>query len=150
LFNSRPYPPGQFDRLRQSAVAQGVARRFPDLLRRARVEHAAVDVADQAELAAVAPLDLGDVHPALRVERVQRVGSRLHQLVEDRHEVAVGVLDHVVAQIAVAAGELGQAGRDEFGKPRRAHERPGVETVVGAEREAVEPARSAAGARGRK
>ena len=66
------------------------------------------------------PFNFGHVHAALRVERMQGVRVGLHELVEDRHDVAVGVLDNVEAEIPVPFGELGEIGRDKFTKLGRA------------------------------
>ena len=62
------------------------------------------------------------------------------QLVDDGHDVAVGVLDHVIAHVAVGLGEPSQVRGDKLLEVARAHEGTDVKAVVGAEGEAVQPA----------
>ena len=129
-----------------AAAGHPVAGGLDDLLLGAGVHQAAVHVADQAEAVAVQPLDFGDVHAALRVEGVERVGVGLHEAVEDGHDVAVGVFYDIKAELALR-GDLGlEAGEDKLVELRGGDERAGVEAIIGAEGEAV--AGAVAGERG--
>ena len=54
--------------------------RLFDLLRRTVHQHArAVDIADKRDLASILSLDLGDVHPRHRLDRVIRVNPAFQQ-----------------------------------------------------------------------
>ena len=68
--------------------------------------------------------------PPCGSRRCSACGLRLDELVEDRHDVAVGVLDDVEAHVAVALDQPRQVRRDELAELPRAQERPGVEAVV--------------------
>src|ERR1035437_7925426 len=84
--------------------------------------------------------DLGDVHASLGIKGVEGVGVTLNELLDDGHDVAVGVLDDVEAQVSVACDELVKIRGDELGELSGPEKGAGVEAVVGAEGETVEVA----------
>ena len=63
-------------------VLHAVFRAVAYLLRRAGLQPGAVNIAAQADLAAPCLLDLADVHPRHRVDRMQGVGSCCDKLIE--------------------------------------------------------------------
>ena len=71
------------------------------LLQTGTDEEAAVHVPDNANLIAISALYTRDVHTGLRVDGVQRMRMGLNKLIDDRHDVAVGVLDDIEAHIAI-------------------------------------------------
>ncbi|MBP1773982.1 MAG: hypothetical protein H6P99_3145, partial [Holophagaceae bacterium] len=105
LLERQKPPPG----MASNAVAAGEAeaaaghgephrlpRHLPDLGdRRLREQIAAVDVADEGNPVPVPLLQEPDVHPGRGLERVQAVDAGVDDQVQDGHDVAVGVLDHV-------------------------------------------------------
>ena len=113
-------------------MAERVTGGSDDVVVGAGVEGGAAHVADEAEIASATAFDLGDVDAALRIEAVERMGLGLHKLIEDRHNIAVGVLDDVVAHCAVARGDLCEIRGDKLAELSGAHEGVGVEAVVGA------------------
>ena len=77
------------------AMGQSVADRIDALLIGAGIEFAAVDIADQADLLAITFFHFGDIHSRLRIDGMQGMGMTLDKLIENRHDIAVGMFDGV-------------------------------------------------------
>ena len=60
---------------------------------------------------------------------MERMGMRIHELIQDRAYVSVGVLDRVETKGAVGRDGFFQIGCDELCEPGRAEERAFIETV---------------------
>ena len=93
----------------------GVARDTADFACRGVAEQlAAVDVADNGNTVAVLLFDPCNVHSCHRFQRVDGVDSALDDHVENGHDVAVGVLDHIGAGlVGVVHGPL-EAGENKL------------------------------------
>jgi len=63
-----------------------------------------------------------------------------HQFIEDGHDVAIRVLDHVKAHLALRLYQLLEEGTHDAPEHCRAQERARVQTIVGAKRKAIQPA----------
>ena len=92
----------------------------------AGLEQAAVDIADQADVIAHDLPHLGDGDTALGVQRMDGVGLAVGDLLQNGHHIAVGVLDGVVAELAVFVDALLQPGDDELVELVRPEEGVGV------------------------
>jgi hypothetical protein len=66
------------------------------------------------------------------------MGVGLDELIQDRHDVPIRVLDGVKAHLMVALDQSRQVGRGELGEHGRAEKWSRVEAVIRAEGEAIQ------------
>ena len=86
----------------------------------------------------VKALHLTDVHTCHGVDGVKGVRTCLYHRLDDRHDVTVGVLDHIHTVFLTCLADHGKIGRDELIEHSGREEGTGVVAVVGAKEGHVE------------
>ena len=70
------------------------------------------------------------------------MGAGLYELVHNRHDVSVGVLDDVKSHVAVSFGKSREKWGNELAELSGAHEGAAVETIIAAEPKSIQAAMS--------
>ena len=69
---------------------------------------------------------------------MQRMRMAIHQLIQNRHDVSVGMFDDIIAHLAISRDQPFQIRRHEFRELFGRKERIRVEAVVRAQRKRVQ------------